>query len=138
MLLAFKPGKFFDELERISRSNRHSLQSTLSRAQQKGYVERKNGVPVLTVKGRRRIQPYLAKTLSGDVTLLVIFDIPEDHASLRQQFRIFLQNLGFDLIQRSVWSTRLDFRKELRAAIAELDIKPYVEVYESVRLALRT
>jgi DNA-binding transcriptional regulator PaaX len=136
LLLAYKPNAFFNELERISKAKRTTLQSTLARAQRQGLVVRHKGVPKLTRRGQRRIQPYTAQTLNRGVCLMVIFDIPEEQAGRRRQLRNALRQLSFRQEQKSVWTSRIDHRKELRDILAQLDIKPYVQVFECATVPL--
>lgn len=136
LLLAFKPNKFFDELERISGANRSSLYSTLSRARLKGYIADKNGTPALTSRGLERIKPYVAKKLRGQTAILVAFDIPEASAAKRRQFRTFLKTRGFKQAQKSVWLTNLDYRQDLKNEIETLGIDRFVNVYECFELRL--
>lgn len=132
--LAFFPNKFFAELEQISRSQKSSLQSTLSRAQRQGLVVRKNGTPVLTKAGFSRIKPYQAVRLQHSVSLMVIFDIPEEYANRRRKLRGFLKDREFQQVQKSVWLSPLDYRAELIDVIAELRLGQFVQIFESSRL----
>lgn len=136
MLLGFKPHEFFNELERISGASRTTLQSTLARAQKQGLVMRREGIPLLTIKGNARVRPYTAQVLKKDVVLMVIFDIPEDMAFLRRQFRDYLRRLDFKQAQKSVWTTRFDYRHEILDAVKLLHIRPYVQVFESAKIHL--
>ncbi len=136
MLLSFKPREYFNELERISRSRKPTLQSTLTRAQANGLVRRKRGVPQLTAKGQARIKPYSAQVLQKNVVLMVIFDIPEELVSCRRQLRSLLHRLGFQQTQKSVWTTRFDYRREVLQAAKTLGINQYVQVYESAKVHL--
>ncbi|OVE78551.1 hypothetical protein BVY00_02505, partial [bacterium G20] len=80
MLLAFKPNAFFNELEKISRYKRWTIEKAFYEAQRKELIAKEANVMRLTRKGRRIIQPFVAKHLSNDAKLMVIFDIPEDKA----------------------------------------------------------
>ncbi len=136
MLLSFKPHEYFNELERISRAKRSTLQSTLARAQNKGLVQRHKGVPRLTAEGKIRVRPYTAQILNKDVVLMVIFDIPEEIKYRRRQFRRLLRQLDFNQTQKSVWTTRFDYRKEVIEAAKILGIREYVQIFESARISL--
>lgn len=132
--LAFKPSKFFSDLEKTSKKQRNNLQPALSKAIRKGLVERVDGIPVLTAKGRQKIVPLTAKHLKKDVQLMVTFDIPEHLRFKRRQLRTFLKLHDFRQAQKSVWLSPLDFRQEIRMLVDELQIKEFVDIYECSKL----
>ena len=132
--LTFLPHRFFTDLEKISRSKEASLRSTMYRAKKQGLIEVKNSVPVLTEKGRTRIKPYIAKKLKKDVMLLVMFDIPEEERIKRRLLRRYLQALDFRQIQKSVWATDMDYRKEVRAYVDSLKLNDCIEVLEAAKI----
>jgi DNA-binding transcriptional regulator PaaX len=134
LTLVYRPNTFFNELERISNKKRSSLQTALSLARKKGYIERKKGIPVLTDSGKRVLRPYLAQTLPGKVQLMVIFDIPEEIAYARRQLRTFLRQYKFKPTQKSVWVSAYDCRDELRELNKQLSISDYVQVYECTKV----
>lgn len=131
--LSFKPNKFFDELEHVSHKKRTALQSALSRAISKGYIERIDGVPCLTEKGRRRIRPFTAKRLQHNVFLMVCFDIPENFREKRRKLRSFLQTHEFQQAQKSIWLSKMDYRDELKMLCEDLQIEDYVDMYECAK-----
>ena len=132
--LAFKPSRFFYDLEKLSNSKQATLRSTLSRAQKNGLVKRLNGIPQLTEAGKRLVKPYLAQKLRKDVVLMVIFDIPVSENNKRVKFRLYLKSLDFRQVQKSVWVTSYDYRNELNGIISELNLKSYVKVYEAAQI----
>lgn len=126
--LAFKPNKFFNDLERITHSNRNTLASTYSRAKRQGYIEINDGVPVLTAAGRAKIGKIDKPDLLAG-WLVVSFDIPEKRRHDRYELRNHLKSRGFKQIQKSLWCTDYDYTQDLREVIAELGIGPYVLVF---------
>lgn len=130
LLLSFKPHAFFAELEKISNHPRSSLKSAYYRARQSGYIS-DDVVPKLTAQGKKHIEPFIAQKLSNKAKLLVIFDIPEAQSGKRRQFRRLLQNLDFKQIQLSVWMTEYDHRETLTAAMRELGLQDFVQIYEA-------
>lgn len=132
--LSFTPSKFFYELEKISNSNEKTLRSTLSRAQKQGFVEKINGIPVLTRKGLSRIQPYQTKKLNKKSLLMIIFDIPEENKEQRRKLRNYLKYLHFQQVQKSVWVSDMDYRDALKEVIIELDLDSHVQLFESAKL----
>ncbi|MGZ6005258.1 MAG: hypothetical protein ACXWLH_03835 [Candidatus Saccharimonadales bacterium] len=134
MKLVFKPRLFFRDLERITKHPKQNLQSSLSKAIRNGLIKRVDGIPVLTENGFKKIRPYTAHKLKKDVCLMVAFDIPERIGYKRRQLRAFLRFHGFEQAQKSLWISDLDFRKELKLLIKELDIEEHVSIYESAKL----
>ncbi len=133
ILLSFKPGLFFAELEKVSGYKQSTLRATYYRARQKGLIAQ-DIVPSLTENGLRKVRPYTAQKLGNDARLIVIFDIPQQRAYVRETLRRFLKSLGFQMVQRSIWVTDIDYREDLLEAIKKLDLKDCVEVHESLRL----
>jgi hypothetical protein len=134
--LSFKPNTFFNELEKVSHKKRSSLQSTLSSAIRIGLVERHGGIPILTAKGQELIKPLMPNKLQKDVSLMVIFDIPEVLARKRRYLRRYLRLREFKIVQKSVWLSPLDYSAELRQVVQSLQLEPYVQVFESARIKL--
>lgn len=130
LALSFAPRRFFYELELISRKKRSTLQTAYAQAQKRGFIDMATGLPVLTDKGKARIKPYTATKLRKGVKLMVAFDIPEYLAPRRRQLRNFLRSCQFTQTQKSLWTTDLDFREELKMIISELELNQYVDVFE--------
>lgn len=130
--LTFNPTEFFNELERTSGISRRTLIQTYSRAKKTKLIEG-DRTPVLTLKGRQHVQPYVAKPLDG-TQLMVIFDIPESHGEQRRQLRTLLQYLGFAQAQRSVWMSPNDHSEILNDTIVNLSLGDWVQVYEVTRI----
>lgn len=137
MKLAFSPNRFFDELDRIrgKKYKRQSVRNAYYSARRAGLIEiGDDGIPRLTERGRMRVTPYQPGRLAGGAQLFVIFDIPEAERRKRLRFRRVLRELGFQQVQKSVWTTSLDHRRYLRAEIEYSDLGEYVQIYEAVRL----
>lgn len=60
---------------------------------------------------------------------VVIYDIPEDHNSLRNKFRNILDRLGFANWQRSVWLTVNPVTPLLKELILNWELKEFVTVF---------
>jgi hypothetical protein len=131
LVLAQRPRRFFSELEQASDYSQATLRAAYRRALIKGLIDPQG--TSLTPIGLRSVQPFIAERLPGG-KLIVIFDIPESHASDRRQLRLFLKHWGFNQIQKSVWATDRDHRDALLDIVGKLKIGSYVELYEGVRL----
>jgi CRISPR-associated endonuclease Cas2 len=133
--LAFRPSMFFNDLEKIARINKRTLQSAYTRAQKAGLIEfDEQRIPRLTTKGARRVQRFSAKHLGKHARLMVIFDIPEDESWKRQRLRRLLRELDFQQIQKSVWASEYDHRELLLAEVKEYRLESYIQIYESARI----
>src|SRR5438105_3455226 len=90
LLLTYKPGLFFYELEKVSRYKRSTLKKAYERGIKNGLIVQQSSIPRLTVLGKRRLAPFVASRLSQDASLMIIFDIPEDMANKRRVLRSLL------------------------------------------------
>lgn len=133
--LVYKPHQFFYELERISNYKKRSLQNAFYSMCKKYLIEIEGGFPRLTPKGYARLQVYKPEELQGSY-LMIIFDIPESERNKRQKLRLLLRELKFKQVQKSVWITRYDCRNYLKMEVEALQIKEYVEIFESRPLKL--
>lgn len=132
VMLAFKPNLFFNELEKISRYKKKTLEAALRQAEKQGLIEREANVIHLTDKGKGVVRPFVAEHLPDKARLMVIFDIPEERAIVRAQFRRVLQSWHFNQVQKSVWITSYDHKQSVKEIVLELDIVGYVELFECV------
>ena len=133
--LSFKPNYFFNELEKQSRTKERTLRSAYYRAVKQGLIQLDdNDVPRLTPKGLIATKAYKPIKLSKDACILLVFDIPESERAKRTHLRALLRELSFKMIQQSVWMSRYDHRKYLRAEIKEYGLEDFVLIYEAVLL----
>lgn len=107
----------------------------MARAQKTGLVKRTKGIPLLTKAGKEFVQPLTAKILGKDVHLMVIFDIPEELSHKRRRFRSLLQRLDFQQTQKSVWTSRYDHRETIKAALSELEIQEFIQMFECAKIS---
>lgn len=130
LLLAFKPNKFFDELDKLTEHSKKNVKLAYYRAVKNGWVSIENNKVSLSYDARLNIEPFMASNLHG-AKLMVIFDIPEEYAFLRRKLRGVLKHLGFKQIQQSVWSSDRDYREIISETIQHLNISQWVQVYEA-------
>lgn len=134
LALSFSPNKFFNDLEKSSGYNRNTLRNAYWRAEKRNYFKKVRDTPELTDAGLDYIADYEPKYLGSGARLIIIFDIPETQRKARQQLRELIKSWGFVQIQKSVWSTELDYRELLVETVAELKLAGCVEIFEGVRL----
>ncbi|OGM96811.1 MAG: hypothetical protein A2816_00325 [Candidatus Yanofskybacteria bacterium RIFCSPHIGHO2_01_FULL_39_44] len=62
---------------------------------------------------------------------VITFDIPKDKKSARQALLMKLKELGFIMLQKSVWIHPFECRKELAVIARAFEIEPYVYSFEA-------
>lgn len=67
---------------------------------------------------------------------VICFDIPESKKSARNYFKSILDNLGFALLQKSVYVMPFECRKEIDFIIGILGISPYVTYIEANEIGI--
>lgn len=134
MQLGFKPNAFFNDLEKISKYKRRSLENAFYRAERQKLITRREHIVQLTEAGSHAVQPFVAKRLNKGAELMVIFDIPEDMAAIRARFRRTLRVWKFRQVQKSVWVSGYDHKAPLKDILKEMDIADYVILYECSRI----
>jgi DNA-binding transcriptional regulator PaaX len=136
--LVFTPRHFFTDLEKIRKVKRANARNAYYRSLKKGLIEiGPDNLPRLTLKGRQKIQPFVAKKLGRNAKLMVIFDIPESEAWKRRHLRLLLKELRFQQMQKSVWMSDYDHREILRSEIKEYHLEDYVQIYEAAAILLK-
>lgn len=132
--LSFRPASFFAELARRDDLRLQTVQQSYKRAVSKGYIqESDHGAPTITQRGQQALGPFIAEHLQG-AQLLLVFDIPEHDSWKRQKFRTILRQYEFELVQKSVWSTKLDCQQFIIEAAVELGVKDCIQLFEARRL----
>ncbi|MBW3569374.1 CRISPR-associated endonuclease Cas2 [Candidatus Parcubacteria bacterium] len=134
MLLAYKPNQFFNRLEYLDRlveltkANRQTVQSTISRAKRAGLLKvDEKGILQTTWRGKIKTKVRPNKKLRK--YLVIIFDVPETRRRDRNQLRAYLRANYCEMVQKSVWKTKYDIYDELLEVIGDLEIINYVSVF---------
>jgi phenylacetic acid degradation operon negative regulatory protein len=125
---------------------RNSYLSAVSKMLSTGNIERKvdkKGETYLeiTSKGIKRFKrkfPILSlqkKKWDGEF-MVVIFDIEEKKRKERDALRIKLRELGFGMLQESVWVSPYHFEEDLREFLTGLELEKYVFVFNAKTLGV--
>lgn len=128
---------FYTMISRPSRWGRDypkqksTFYTTVYRLKDEGYLEEveKNGEKKLeiTLKGKVKIGRFLKKDKVWDNKWrIVIFDIPEEKKSMRNFFRKKLYELGFRILQESVWISPHNIASQIEILIDFCNAKKYV------------
>lgn len=94
----------------------------------------------ITSKGRfkkRKIKNALAfqKPISGyekeksTDTIIICFDVPEKEKHKRDWLRAVISNLGFNMLQKSVWIGKIKIPAELLSDLQQVKLLNYVEIF---------
>jgi len=113
-----------------------SYRVALSRLRKKGLVDNNKGIWKITLAGRERIAskilPRHSKKRKGVVkNMIVVFDIPENDHNKRDWLRFELQNLGFSLLQKSVWFGPAPLPTDFIEAIESLGLGEYLKFFQA-------
>lgn len=88
----------------------------------------------LLLKQQRELSAKKYKKEPTEKKIIVIFDIPEARKNQRIWLRAVLKNLGFKMIQKSVWWGNFLIPQELISDLGRLKLLDYIEFYEAVKL----
>lgn len=105
---------------------RHNFSSLVGRSLKTGYIERivkdGEGYLRLTSAGKEHIQrefPIMSFLKSWNKKwIIVIFDIKETSRKQRNNLRNMLKNIGFGMLQQSVWITPLPIGEDVKEFIS--------------------
>ncbi len=61
--------------------------------------------------------------------VMVIFDIPERKKIERDSFRNLLQEMGFEMLQRSIWVCPYDKYEDTQKVSSALNIQSYIRIF---------
>lgn len=101
-------GLLYHELQIRDRIEMQAFYNVVGRLKREGYLEEieENGRKKIkaTLKGKFKILKFRRKSRKWDGKWrIVIFDIPETKKKMRNFFREKLQEMGFRMLQESVW-----------------------------------
>ena len=85
----------------------------------------------LTNKGKLVIlKKRLQQTpVDSHVATLVVFDIPESQRRGRDQFRWWLKDCGFKMVQRSVWIINRNVTQPLAKVVKQLKLSAWIRIF---------
>ncbi len=118
---------------------RLAFSQTLYHLKRDGLIIERQGKFTLTTRGllkRKQLQlkqadalpePRYTKEISTELKI-VVFDIPEAVARQRTWLRSVLKNLGYRMLQKSVWVGKTKIPESLVRDLRRLKLFPYVEI----------
>ncbi|PIP46050.1 MAG: CRISPR-associated endonuclease Cas2 [Candidatus Colwellbacteria bacterium CG23_combo_of_CG06-09_8_20_14_all_42_19] len=125
-------GGRFSEAER----KKHNFYLILSKLKREGLVKKKENKWSITSAGKERLSKLLKRlprhryNKEADSTVkIVIFDIPEKEQRKRAWLRRRLQELGFKMLQKSVWMGKVKLPEEFLEDLRGYEVFPYVDIF---------
>src|SRR3989344_8414610 len=133
---------FADWYKKQNRHKQYRIRKTFEQLRRKRLIEitEINGETrmVLNENGKKRAIKYTLEDLTiqkpknwDGKWRLIIFDIPEKFHKERHALRIKLEELGFYLLQKSVWLYPYKCRNEIDFIVEFFNISPYVRIVEA-------
>ena len=125
---------------------KHNFYALVSRSLKIGGLEKeiKNGHVYLklTSLGKEKILnkiPFfkLRKKRWDGKWLMVVFDIPEKHSSTRRALREKLRELGFGMLQRSVWISPYNFSSLFQEFLENIGLSEKVLVVGPTKIGVK-
>ena len=129
----------------VQRETRQRYYNFIYKLKRDGLVEEKirkdKKIFTITKKGREKLlllrdqnRKKLPKTPyskeEGTKFIIVTFDVPEKERRKRDWLREALKNLGFKMIQKSVWLGKIKIPKIFLDDLVELKLIDFVEIFE--------
>ena len=130
-------GVAWQKYKQLHRYDRRKVTQALKRLQRQKLVrvaERNDETVIeLSENGRKRVISYQIENLQIQKTenwdslwRLVIFDIPDKKKLAREVFRRKLKQLGFYMLQESVFVTPYPCKEEINLLTINYQIRPYI------------
>lgn len=129
---------------KTTKYKKQTIYNTISNLLKTGYIEKKvkeNGEAVFRITSQGKIKiiysiplaRFTGKKWDG-VWRLISFDVPEKKSVMRVGLRRKLKELGFGMLQESLWITPHDLGERLEEFLEQEDLKDFVIVWEGKRM----
>jgi phenylacetic acid degradation operon negative regulatory protein len=129
--------RFYKKVD-LGEIKEQTLRTTLSRLKKQGLLKNENNFWKITKEGLHYLKKISARNHhfkipfnSSTKNMIVIFDIPELHKKKRDWLRIELINLGFSMLQKSVWFGPSPLPKEFVKYVNEINVLPYIKFFKA-------
>ncbi|MBU2101691.1 CRISPR-associated endonuclease Cas2, partial [Patescibacteria group bacterium] len=119
----------------LSKEERHNFSSMLSYLKKDGLIDKKEGKWRITKGGRDKLGKYVKKPrpnyprTQSDNLKIIAFDIPEDKRNKRAWLRSALKNMGFKMIQQSMWAGKRNISRQFLDDLNRMEIIQYVDIF---------
>jgi len=116
-----------------------SFRTLLSQLKRRGLVTNKDGLWQITLTGQKKKEQvssspaknfHYSQIPESDRKMIIAFDIPEANKAERHWLRVVLINLGFVMLQRSVWFGPAPLPDEFIEDLRAKKIHEYLKFFE--------
>lgn len=90
----------------------------------------KNKLSLLRSKNRKMLPGVFYQKDKNDKFIIITFDVPEAERKKREWLRAVLKNLGFKMVQKSVWAGKIKIPKEFLDDLLKLKLVDFIEIFE--------
>jgi len=131
----------------LLQKEKHKFYSLLYNLKKQGFIKKdKKGkrvfwkITLLGGKRCERLKTYFRfpkfnyKQEKDSEINIVVFDIPEKHRAKRDWLRYTLTDLGFIILQKSVWVGKNKLPEEFLKTLAELNLIDFVHIFKINKL----
>ena len=130
------------ELKRKAKQRYHSLIYKLkkdnlikesAKGDKKFFIITKKGkdkLSLLIKRNKKMLPKIFFQKEKGDKFIIIAFDVPETERIKRDWLREVIKNLGFKMIQKSVWIGKIKIPKEFLNDLLKLKLVDFVEIFE--------
>jgi DNA-binding transcriptional regulator PaaX len=133
------------DFRRHQRQTRQRYFNLLYKLKRDGLIkEQKRSAKILftlTLKGKHRLKTLRSEQLNAlpsrkyepevnNVFTIVAFDVPESQRRKRVWLRSVLRNLGFRMLQKSLWLGKVKIPKKFIDDLYRLGLVDYIEIFE--------
>ncbi|HDH31265.1 MAG TPA: CRISPR-associated endonuclease Cas2, partial [Candidatus Wolfebacteria bacterium] len=130
------------ELKRKAKQRYHSLIYKLKKdnlikesvkGDKKFFIITKKGkdkLSLLIKRNKKMLPKIFYQKEKGDKFIIIAFDVPETERIKRDWLREVIKNLGFKMIQKSVWIGKIKIPKEFLNDLLKLKLVDFVEIFE--------
>ncbi|KKU14650.1 hypothetical protein A3I34_01405 [Candidatus Jorgensenbacteria bacterium RIFCSPLOWO2_02_FULL_45_12] len=122
-----------DRDSRADPQSKAAFSTMLSRLAKDGLIERSKDRISITKSGSKTLESsriVSLKPLPDEKNILVIFDIPEKFSKKRQWIRYELRGMGFEMVQKSVWSGNVLIPESFLKDVSDMNLQDCVHIFE--------
>ena len=121
-------------------NDRRKLSNLISKLKKEGLIKKEKESWALTSAGSKRLRQNRANLpkrdyeKQGSKTLkIIVFDIPESLRPKRAWLRASLSDLGFSMLQKSVWYGKYALPESFIVHLDEIELGDFVQIMEITR-----
>jgi len=123
--------------DKFDKTSESTLRVTLFRLKKRGLVDNQDAIWKITKKGvahladKTNFHNIYDSRRHAPKGMIVAFDIPEHHKRKRVWLRYELKNLGFEMLQKSIWFGPAPLPKEFIKTLSDLNLLEFIKFFEA-------